>query len=550
MRCTFVLLVLSCCTVAVLADDSVVNPPTGPIQGVVTPFAREFRGVPFGKAGRWEAPASPAPWTTPLDATKDGPGCPQACVLPKKGCPPTTSEDCLLLNVFTPLPGAEERAMNGDRNGGAGGAPVMVFLHGGNCKQGYAGGPLYDGTHLVNTTGVVLVVIQYRLGMLGWLTTNTTMPANLGMQDQIQALRWVQDNIAAFGGDPSAVTVFGQSAGAVSIATLLTVPETKGLYRAAIMESEPFGIPFRRKLASEQWTYDVGTKYAGCPSGRPVDDCLRAMTTEQIIAAQVKAEKDVLDNAHDLFELFWPWGFTIGDAMVTAQPLHAWQAGAVIDVPFIIGTNRDEGTPFIYEAMGKPASRLEYDVLLGVLFGVGNAITIGFEYPVPKNTTDARPTMARATTDGLFACGTRNGTSAVIDAPHTTSKKYIYHFNKVLSFNKFVWGPNYKECYDMVCHAGELPEVFHPNATLVGTQYKPDEQVLSTAMETYWSNMARNLDPGSAVPSAGAAPLTWPAYEPATRLTLNFDTPVTVVKDPKEAFCHVWDGTGYSWLNK
>lgn len=243
----------------VAADSGLVDAPAGPIQGVVTPWAREFRGVPFAKSPvgslRWALPQRAAPWTQTLDASQDGPGCPQQCVLPKRGCPPTTSEDCLLLNIFTPLPDSDiavEDAQDG-------GSPVMVFIHGGNMRQGYAGGPLYDGTHLANTTGVVVVVIQYRLGMLGWLTTNTTMPPNLGLRDQLMALAWVQDNIAAFGGDPSKVTVFGQSAGAVSIAALLGAPASKGLFRAAIMERcvvqspalhEPLLTPCRCRVAA------------------------------------------------------------------------------------------------------------------------------------------------------------------------------------------------------------------------------------------------------------------------------------------------------------
>lgn len=259
---------------------------------------------------------------------------------------------------------------------------------------------------------------------------------------------------------------------------------------------------------------------------------------------------DILDNAKDLLELFWPWGITVGDELVPRQPMDSWRDNDILDVPFMIGTVHDEGTPFVYEAVGKPASRLEYDVLLGVLFGIGNAVNIGFAYPVPKNETDARPTMARAATDGLFACETRNATLAVAASSSTTTKKYIYHFNKVLSFNKYVWGANYTECWDKVCHAGELPEVFHPNASIVGTKYLPDEEVLSAAMETWWSNFARTGAPGSAVPYAGAAPLEWPAFTPETKMTMDLNTPCSVVADPKGAACVVWDNTGYDWLQR
>lgn len=547
-------LALSGMATAAADDESIVHAPAGPVRGVVTPYARQFRGIPFAQPPTGErrfAPPEPmAPWTETRDALMDGPGCPQTCVLPPHGCPPTTSEDCLLLNVFTPRVEAS-KAMD------PGGAPVMAFIHGGNMRQGYAGGILYDGTHLVNTTGVILVVLQYRLGPTGWLASNNTMTPNAGLLDEIAALKWIQTNIAAFGGDPTKVTVFGQSAGAVSGALLLSAPPAEPLFRNAILESEPMGIPYRNTEQQEQWTYDFASHYCNCsgsPGSPSIDKCLRALPISAITTAAAAAMKDLIDNFKDPMELFWPWGPTVGasDGLVPQQPFYSWQQGAIQDKPIIIGSVHDEGTVFVYEALGKPVSRFEYDILLGVLFGVGPAIRIGEAYPVPKAQSDARPTAAVAATDGLFACENRNATIAV--AQHNKSPVWLYHFNKVLSFNNLIWGNEtaYKKCWYKVCHAGELPEVFHPNASLVGGHYLPDEELLSTAMETYWSNFARNNDPGSAVPGAGLPPLAWPQYggETGNRKTMALDTPNTVVDDPKAEMCDVWDQTEYTWLNR
>lgn len=286
--------------------EDTVRAAAGTIVGRVSPFARSFRGIPFAQppvgALRWNQPQPMAPWTTPLSAFRDAPGCPQDCQLPEAACPPAQSEDCLFLNVFTPrashLPAA--------------GAPVMVFFHGGNFKQGYAGGLLYDGTSLANRTGVVVVVAQYRLGVLGFLNTGDTIRGNYGLYDQQQALRWVQDNIAAFGGDRGSVTIFGQSAGAMSVASHLVMNASRGLFHKAIMESEPFALTFRTEANFHDWSATYAGQYAKCPNPTgTVDDCLRGLDYSHIVAAQAAAERDVLGMSPNLLHLFLPWTPTV-----------------------------------------------------------------------------------------------------------------------------------------------------------------------------------------------------------------------------------------------
>ena len=190
------------------------------------------------------------------------------------------------------------------------GYSVMVFYHGGNFFQGYSGGLLYNGTNIVKLTNIILVTVNYRLGALGFLWSATGPNGNYGMYDQIQSLHWVQDNIKYFGGNPNKVTIFGQSAGAVSVAILMAYqsPNNLNLFQGAIMESEPFGLPIRDTVT---W----GTlprkfyEYLGCDYDRlsrnesAFWDCLRGKTAQEIVDAQVKAQNNPLDEVDHFWDI-------------------------------------------------------------------------------------------------------------------------------------------------------------------------------------------------------------------------------------------------------
>ena len=183
---------------------------SGLIQGSITNEVRMFRSIPYAAPPignlRWAEPQYIPSWNNnTVDATMDPPGCPQSCDLPPKSCPIITSEDCLYLNIFTPLNITQE---SNDK------LPVLVFIHGGNFKQGYGGGLLYNGTNFANYTNTILVTINYRLGVLGQLwSIEAGMSGNYGLLDQKMALVWINQNIEYFGGDKERVTIFGQSAG-------------------------------------------------------------------------------------------------------------------------------------------------------------------------------------------------------------------------------------------------------------------------------------------------------------------------------------------------
>ncbi|HJQ45560.1 MAG TPA: carboxylesterase family protein [Amycolatopsis sp.] len=230
-----------------------------------------FRGVPFAHAARFGPPGPVAPWTGVRDATRHGPISPQPPLRigavtgePQDGL--VQNEDCLNLTVVTP--------------GTTGRRPVMVWIHGGAYTTGAGSMSFYDGGRLAAEGDIVYVAVNYRLGALGYLRLDGVAPGNLGLLDQLEALRWVRDNIAAFGGDADNVTVFGQSAGAHSIACLMAMPEARGLFRRAILQSAQLGL----KIATTGTATRIARSFTAALREDP-----RMATVEQILAAQQAA---------------------------------------------------------------------------------------------------------------------------------------------------------------------------------------------------------------------------------------------------------------------
>lgn len=336
MRLLTILAILSC---AYAFDPSTVISPSGPVHGLVFDTHRAFIGVPYGTPPvgdlRWRPSSVIAPWTVPVEATSDPVGCPQICVTnePPHICPVKQSEDCLFLNIFTPI------VSNGPQ-------PVIVFAHGGNFIDGYVGGYdndgglLYAGDIFVNNTGQILVTINYRLGALGYLygggaSRQTTLEGNYGLTDQITALEWVRANIAAFGGDPSRITMMGQSAGAMSISAHLSRPENTGLFQGAIMVSNPFSEPYR----GPDQAISIAAAFANFSGCGPswileqnwfaLESCLRQKDTATLLAASAAAELALLADLSSILQVVVAWGPTIGTPYLPLRPLEAFQRGQV-----------------------------------------------------------------------------------------------------------------------------------------------------------------------------------------------------------------------------
>lgn len=300
-------------------DPARVTTASGDLQGAVVGATRVFLGVPYAAPPvgelRWRAPQPHAPWAEPRDATARGPSCPQPDFM--NGVV-AGDEDCLTLNLWAPV--------------GAARAPVMLWLHGGGYFVNSGGDPGYDGQRLSEATGSIVVTINYRLGALGFLAHAALAdedPAHLtagnyGHEDQRAALEWVRDNIAAFGGDPANVTLFGQSAGATSTCLHMLSPRSSDLFQRAIIQSGDCGAFPKPEL--EDQSAQVASAL-GCDVEADVLACLRAKPADEIVWTTID----------------WGLGPVVDGWNIVVDPRAALAEGAIAsEVPVIMGTTRDE----------------------------------------------------------------------------------------------------------------------------------------------------------------------------------------------------------------
>jgi carboxylesterase type B len=281
------------------ADPSLVQTDKGLVQGVVnaTGGYRFFKGIPFAAstagANRFQPPQARAPWAQPLDATQLGPGCYQTHHNPD--VPKNLSEDCLNLNVWTPYPNSSAALL-----------PIMIFFHGGSFGEGSDQGPfdMYDGHHLAGTHQLCVATANYRLGALGFAVTDK-LRGNFGIMDQNAALQWLQRNARSFGCDPARVTIWGESAGAMSVGVHVVSPRAKGLFHQAIMESNVAGFVYKTETEARGYGLTF-CKLLQCTTGSALDEkcntaCIQNATVQAVGQAWDKAGNDVADIIIDNF---------------------------------------------------------------------------------------------------------------------------------------------------------------------------------------------------------------------------------------------------------
>ena len=370
-----------------------VSPPAGAVCGlpVAAPPGTNtsllsYRGIPYAQPPvgnlRWAPPQRRAPWPGVRQATAFGAICPQ------DGGGPGEAEDCLFLNIWTP-----RGAVAKDKR-----LPVMVFFHGGAFVYGAGSLPLYDGSYLAASGNVVVVTLNYRLGSLGFLAVpELGLTGNYGILDQRAALRWVAENIGAFGGDPKQVTIFGESAGAMSVGLhLFGITQNRDRFRAAIMESNPLAVPYPSLLAQVEAKWQAFRLALCFETNQPLDCTydlagLRALPLATIEAADgdynsLTAVLGRLQVPTAIANIL-PWTPIVdgqifaGKTLIQNQPYQGFYAGAAgraSPKPYIIGVNRDEGALFadlVNQAAGG-VSTFEYQALLNVAFGTSDAATI------------------------------------------------------------------------------------------------------------------------------------------------------------------------------
>jgi para-nitrobenzyl esterase len=435
----------------------------GAVRGFASGGIQSFLGIPYAAAPvggrRWAPPAPHASWVGVRSATTFAPGCPQGASLLAEA---STDEDCLYLNVFTP--------------GGVGGKPwpVMVWIHGGGLVSGDASSYLPD--RLV-AQGVVVVTLDYRLGVLGFLAHPALAvggvdraSGNYGLLDQQYALRWVQRNIAAFGGDPHEVTLFGQSAGGLSVHDQLASPEDRGLFQRAIVESGGYS-GSQPTLKQAEAAGEAFAARVGCRVQTAV--CLRRVPVAALLAAQPSFEvTPVVDGR-----------------FLTRTITSAFAAGRFVRVPVIEGSTRDEFRFFVVTGglLGIPRTR--YRETISAILGVGpsTAGAIAERYP-PRAYSSPSVALAAAATDALYACRAHEAARALARFVPT----YQYEFADEGAPRFF---PAARDFPLGAYHAAELEYLF----TLRGVPslLTGSHEDLSEAMLRLWAQFARTGSPGS-----------------------------------------------------
>lgn len=461
------------------ADRAFVSVSTdaGIVRGVEGAGVRAFLGVPYAAppvgTRRWSRPEPLEPWTGVRDATRIGSDCTQAlgrdAILGGGGGLVFGSEDCLFVNIYGPAPD-QSRDDEGPK-------PVMVFLHGGAFTIG--AGANYDPSRLAVEQDRVVVTVNFRLGALGWLALpnfaaeGDGVGGNWGLMDQQAALRWVQTHIAAFGGDPGNVTLFGESSGAWSACYLMASPGSRGLFHRIILQSGPCLEPTSLNAAADQT--EPGTRFAaslGCDGPEAVD-CLRRTPAWRI--ARAASTRSGINGPRS-------WGPVYGDAMVPLSPPEAFAAGAFVQGPVIVGSNTDEGRLFAVEVKDLDRYRKQ------TVWMYGDAGPRALErYPVgPEGPAAA---IAQSFADSRFACPA--------DALRRLLARHVpvygYEFaDRAAPFPL----PDWITGLDMgAYHASELASVFGTSWIFTDTRrWTAEQRALSDRMMALWAGFGQKAD--------------------------------------------------------
>lgn len=499
------------------AGGPVVTTHSGPVEGVVDGDVAKFLGIPYAAPPvgelRWRAPQAPQPWTSVRDASQPGPACPQ---LPSPFGPTSDNEDCLYLNVYAPAGTAQD-------------LPVLVWIHGGDFITGQ--GADFDGSALVETGGIIVVSINYRLGILGFLShpaldreSADGSSGNYGLLDQQAALRWVRDNIQAFGGDPHKVTVGGESAGGLSTLSHLASPTAAGLFQRAIVESGGFELSW----ASARNADSAGRKIAaglGCRVA--VARCLRSLTVTQLLTAETDAAS---------LQALLKWGPHVGGAVLPEQPMKAYDDGSASAVPVLMGSNHDEGRLFVgvsFDSQGTPITADNYAATIKSIYGGFATPLVLAAYPLADY---ANPDTAFATLFGDSGLSCQSGLIERRLARH--QPVYVYELADPNA--PMIYLPVYDFPYGST-HTSELPYLVpqmqgHENG-LGAAVFDADQQQLATTMRQMWARFVASGNPNDAgLPR-------WMPYRPVDRQVLSLVPPVPVMSDgfAEEHKCRLWD---------
>ncbi|MBI5527059.1 MAG: carboxylesterase family protein [Deltaproteobacteria bacterium] len=505
------------CGSGVTPEPGLVVTDKGAVRGVQSGDSWAFLGIPYAAPPvgelRYRPPVEPGCLAGTLQAVAFREKCLQ---LDENGDPAAMegSEDCLVLNVWTPAgyaPGA--------------GLPVLAFIHGGGHMTGSAseqakdGQYIYDGSRLAVKANAVVVTMNYRLNAFGFVAHRALSAesgyggsGNYGTMDQIAAFRWVRQNAAAFGGDPAKVLLFGESAGAVQTCMNVVSPLSTGLFRAALMES---GACTAKTLAEAEAFGAQFAEAAGCDSAPDVPACLRALTAEQVVKAYPQ-KVSVAGKSGG----YQP---NVDGHVIPEKPADMFRKGTHNRVPLVVGANSDETSRWVPQITEEQYEQMVLALVAGYQ-PLADAILA--EYPSSDYGGSPRLAYIVASTDAKFICTARTAARAADEGQDEPVYRYLY------SHALENGGAALKALG--AYHGSELPLVFG-NLTFQGYVPTAGEAALSDAVIGYWSRLAATGDP-----NGGGAP-EWPVLGGTLDAYLRLDDPMETGQGIRTAKCDFWD---------
>jgi para-nitrobenzyl esterase len=481
---TLCTLVLVCCALLPLraqAQSAAVTVDGGRLEGTIDGGLAIFKGIPFAAPPvgdlRWRAPQPGTPWSGVRKADTFAPACMQAMGAPPPG---GVSEDCLYLNVWSPAKTAGEKL------------PVLVWIYGGGFAGGATSYPVHDGARLA-TRGVILVSISYRVGQLGFFAhpelsveSPSHTSGNYGLLDMVAGLQWISRNIAAFGGDPKRVTIFGESAGGIAVSMLCASPVAKGLFQGAISQS---GGSFGPSSTNPQPGENMRLLSVAETSGVAF---AKSAGADSIAALRALSPEKLFEATRGQRGMAWPIvdGYVIPD-----DQYRLYSAGRFNDTPILVGYNSDEGLSFTRIKKAE-----EYVAGVRERYGPFADRLIAAYPPAGDAVTKTARDLAR---DSAF--GWHTWSWARLQASKGKGKAYLYYFDQHPPRT-----PGTPEADHGTPHGVDVPYVFEN----LDDKATPEDHHISETMAAYWTNFAKHGDPnGPGLP-------VWPTFSDATPVVM------------------------------